>query len=74
MLNLISSHAFICAHCLLLQIQKFLGEFIFINSVKRHICHVKCSQLGHDLPKSENDRVILTFLEGFILTSEVLRK
>ena len=31
---------------------------IFANSVKRHIIHVKNSQLGHDLSTSVNDRVI----------------
>ena len=37
--------------------------FIFANIVKRHICDIKNTQLGHDLPMSVNDRVILPFLE-----------
>ena len=37
-----------------------------MNSVKRHICDVKNSQLGHDLPISVNDRVISPFANGFI--------
>ena len=42
--------------------------FIFANSVKRHICHAKKSRLGHDLPTSKSDRMILSFCEGFIFT------
>ena len=39
---------------------------IFAKSIKRHICHVKKSRLGHDLPTSVNDRVInFTILRGF---------
>ena len=40
--------------------------FIFANSLKRHICDVKSSQLGHDIPISVNNRVILPFSKGFI--------
>ena len=29
------------------------------------ICHLKNSHLGYDLHKSVNDRVVLTFREGF---------
>ena len=36
------------------------------NSIKRHICHVKKSRLGHNLPVLVKDRVILQFREGFI--------
>ena len=46
----------------------FCGHFIFANSVKRHICDVKNSRLGHDLPTSVNDRVILPCREDFIFT------
>ena len=31
----------------------FVGFFL-ANSVKRHICHAKNAQLGHDLPTSVN--------------------
>ena len=31
---------------------------MFLYNVKRHICQVKNSQQGHDLPLSVNDRVI----------------
>ena len=41
---------------------------IFVNSVKRHISNVKKSRLGHCLPTSVNDRVVLPFLKGFIFT------
>ena len=30
-------------------------NFIFVNSVKRHVCAVKYSRLGHDLPISVNE-------------------
>ena len=36
----------------------FRMNFIFTNSLKRHICHVKNSGLGHDSPTSLNDIVI----------------
>ena len=41
---------------------------IFANSVKTHICDVKNSQQGHDLPISVNDPVILPIREDFIFT------
>ena len=44
----------------------FRENFIFVNSTKRHICHIKNSWPGHDLPAPVNDRVILPFCEGFI--------
>ena len=44
----------------------FCENFIFVNSVKRHICHIQNSWLKHDLPASVNDRVIPPFLEDFI--------
>ena len=46
----------------------FRKNLIFANSIKRHICDVKTSRLGHDIPISVNDRVILTFREGFNFT------
>ena len=46
----------------------FYENFIFANSAKRHICHVKNSPLWHDLPTSVNDRVFSPFREGFIST------
>ena len=46
----------------------FPENFIFVNSVKRHICDVKNVQLGHDLLISVSDRVISSFQEDFILT------
>ena len=39
----------------------FHENFIFANSVKRHICDAKNSGLGHDFPLSVNDRVISLF-------------
>ena len=33
----------------------FREHFIFANSVKRDICHIKNSRLGHDIPTSVND-------------------
>ena len=39
-----------------------------MNSVKRHIYHVKNSRLGHYLPTSVKDKVILPFREGLIVT------
>ena len=49
-----------------------LGNFcensVFVNSIKRHICAVRNSRLGHDIRISVNDRVILPFRECFIFT------
>ena len=36
--------------------RNFCDYFIFINRVKWHICDIKNSPLGHDLPISVNDR------------------
>ena len=67
----------------LLYMRKFSREFyfrgiFFANSVKRHICDVKNSRLGYDLPTPVNVRMILPFREGFIFTKlsicEVSRK
>ena len=56
----------------------FRENFIFANSIKRHISDVKKSRIKQDLPLSINDRVILPFREGFIFTKlricEVSRK
>ena len=56
----------------------FRENLIFAKSVKRHICDVKKSQTGHDLPISVNDRVISPIREGLIFTKlrkcEVSRK
>ena len=56
----------------------FRENFIFANSIKRHISDVKNSRLRQELPISINDRVILSFHEGFISTKlricEVMRK
>ena len=46
----------------------FCENFIFRNSVTRHIWDIKNSQLGHDLPKSVIDRMISPFHEDFIFT------
>ena len=46
----------------------FRENFIFGNSIKRHISGVKNSGLRQDLPISKNNRVILPFREGFIFT------
>ena len=46
----------------------FRENFIFANSVKRHICDIKNSQLGYDIPISVKDRVISPFCEGFIFS------
>ena len=43
----------------------FCENFVFANSIKRHICDAKNSRLGHDLPISVNDRVISAFREDF---------
>ena len=57
---------------------KIREDFIFANSIKRHISDVKKSRLRQGLPISINDRVIFPFREGFIFTKlricEVLRK
>ena len=52
----------------MLQIRKFRESFIFVNSVKRHGCHVKNSRLRSDLPISVNDSEISPFIEDFIFT------
>ena len=60
--------------------EMFAKNFIFANSIKRHIYNidVKNLQLWPDLPISLNERVILPFRKGFIFTKlgicEVSRK
>ena len=44
----------------------FRVNFIFANSVERHIFHVKNLRLWHDLPTSEKDKVLVPFRKGFI--------
>ena len=69
-----------CKFCLSIycRFRNFRENFIFANSIKRHISDVKNSQLRQDLPISIKDRVILPFREGFIFTKlgkwEVSRK
>ena len=46
----------------------FRENFIFENSVQRHICGVEYSRLGHDGPISVNGRVISPFRGGFLFT------
>ena len=56
----------------------FRENFIFVNSIKRHISGVKNSRLRQNLPISINGLLILSFCEGFIFTKlcicEVSRK
>ena len=47
----------------------FRENIIFAKSVKRHICDVKNSLQGHDLPISVNDRMISPLCEDFIYTN-----
>ena len=42
-------------------------NFIFANSVKRHICDVKM-RLEHDLPRSVNDRVVCVFFARILFS------
>ena len=55
-----------CAGPLYCKSESFRENFIFVNSIKRHICDIKNLRLGHDLPISVNDRVIFQFREDFI--------
>ena len=48
--------------------RNFRENFLFVNSSKRHICEVKNFRLGHDLPISFNDRVVVPFQEDSIFT------
>ena len=51
------------------KVGNFREKIIFPNSVKRHICDVKNSRLGHDLAISINNRVISAFGEDFIFSN-----
>ena len=42
-------------------------NLIFANSDKRHICYVKNSRIGYDLPLSVNNRVGAQWLSGRVL-------
>ena len=55
----------VAAYC---TFRNFRENFIFANSIKIHISDVKNLRLRLDLPISINDRVILSFREGFIFT------
>ena len=46
----------------------FRKNYIFANSVKRHIWEVKNSRPVHDLPIPVNDRMIRTYCKSFIFT------
>ena len=46
----------------------FRDNFIFANSVKRHICDVQIWRPRRDLPILVNDRVISLFCEGLYFT------
>ena len=46
----------------------FRENFIFANSIKRHMSDMKSSRLRQDLPISIIEIVILPFREGFIFT------
>ena len=57
------------AYVVILLTQNFICEnFIFANSVKRHICDVKNSRLRHDLLTSRNDIMVSPLREDFIFT------
>ena len=43
--------------------ENFRENFIFVDSIKRHICDFKHSQLEHDLPILVNVRIFLLFRE-----------
>ena len=73
-MSLVNAHADACSKAKGLNFNahsksgNFRENFIFANSVKRHICDTKKLQLGHDLPLSVNERVISPFLEVHIFT------
>ena len=46
----------------------FRENFIKAYRVKRQIWDINKSHLGHEIPISVNERVILPFREGFIFT------
>ena len=59
------------SHC---KFGNFMENFIFANSVKRHICKVKHSRLWHDLPTSVNDKEFSPFWEGLIFAKFRIRE
>ena len=56
-----------------LYIRKFSREFL-LRIALEDIFAVKNSRLGHDLPISVNDRVILPFRDGLIFTKLRIRQ
>ena len=48
--------------------RNFRENFVFENRVTGHICHIKNSRLGYNLPTSVNYRVISSFRKCFIFT------
>ena len=58
-------HKHCCIYC---KFWNFRENFIFAKSIKRHICDVKNSRLGHDLPTSVKDIVISPFRDDSIFT------
>ena len=65
-------HPYHAVHFMYCRFGNFRENFIFANSIKRHISDVKNSRIRQDLPLSINDRVILPFREFFF--REVSRK
>ena len=54
--------------CLYCKFGNFRENFIFANSVIRHICQYKNSRLVPDSPPSVNDRVFSPFCQSFIIS------
>ena len=54
--------------------RNFRENFIFANSVKRHICQVKNSRLWHALPTSVMGKDFLPFRESFVFLKLRMRK
>ena len=48
--------------------RNFGENVIFANRVKRHICDIRNSRVGHDLPISAKERVVAPFPEDSIFT------
>ena len=67
-LNIIGSNRI--GYC---RFENFHKNLIFANSVKRHICHVKTLQLGHDLP-TLNDKREMSILRGKFRENKTLVK
>ena len=45
--------------------ETFCEGFILVNNVTRHICHIKNSRLGHNLPTLVKDKSDFAILQGF---------